>query len=931
MPRIVEDEKGVSLLIEYLILMGVMSVFVVVMSLQLHETLTESQVSRVMENQFADVASQVSAIYTDYILLMPSEGQIVTRISMLPEIGNRQYNLKMDLYENVGYVHLSSGSIESYMGLGYKKFLRTGGVIEIRPGGEVLSSKAESKDQPKVVYKKEEACPFVPKIRVSFDPSSVEFNNFTNMTVSFENEITEPVIWRIDFWNGSSLSDVSYGGVYRTQIQITDITGCTQKPSSSNDYLCTVTAKAWIHNRVSCNSSVNNTLLVSTTPKLSNPYLVYEKWIEPNLVRRGEPFEVHLKLEGRGFVVEGLANLSVVHVIDVSGSMIWPTIFKDYKKTVTPNVISRTITLNENGKLEIYAYTTDSLPSWYNSTLCKCSNKCPVGYDSSLIKLYVNGTEASTVYQDGSAIGKQYTNNKAPNGDYTIEVVAAAPEQINITLKVVFKGKEILNETVPYSNYVVESFTLPGGVNYKFLAIYNITNLPSLSNTQWNSSWNRVEYYTVYGQPRYWEYTSRLCGSNSAFSQGTLNVWLILPDGSKDFLMKGSGSAWYQARNNYGINGIYADAFIVDPGVGEYRFVIVPISKNPVTFQATALIKRIDAAKLAGITFNSMLGEKDFVGLTNFTTDAQRIAVNSSPLRFMTTDKSFVNNLINQMRAELATDHADGLYYGSRVFPVWNEGGNNCTDCIKDTRPLLIMLTDGEPTICNSNNDPNKYYGCFADCSNCTGGSWCEPCKNQALCIANYLKNFKINDFNVSICTIGFSTDISGQGQQFLRQLASLRPDNNEPCYFFATTSDELVNAYKTIFNAFQIAAKNISVQEAVNVSIISPFDFIDARVVSSKGSPVSITVESRNESTVIRLNMSSIQKDEVVELILKLKAKDEAPTGEYDVNIDSESYIEYTVLDYRGQESGRITLPIISDKDKVRIVTGDQPEIIIR
>jgi hypothetical protein len=87
----------------------------------------------------------------------------------------------------------------------------------------------------------------------------------------------------------------------------------------------------------------------------------------------------------------------------------------------------------------------------------------------------------------------------APNGDYTIEVVAAAPEQINITLKVVFKGKEILNETVPYSNYVVESFTLPGGVNYKFLAIYNITNLPSLSNTQWNSrlEWNRI----LYGRP----------------------------------------------------------------------------------------------------------------------------------------------------------------------------------------------------------------------------------------------------------------------------------------------------------------------------------------------------------------------------------------------------------------------------------------------
>ncbi|MEM2191333.1 MAG: hypothetical protein QW540_07905, partial [Archaeoglobaceae archaeon] len=62
----VVDNRGVSLLVEYLILMGILSVFVVVMSLQIHDTLNEVQLSRVVENNFADVASQISAIYTDY-------------------------------------------------------------------------------------------------------------------------------------------------------------------------------------------------------------------------------------------------------------------------------------------------------------------------------------------------------------------------------------------------------------------------------------------------------------------------------------------------------------------------------------------------------------------------------------------------------------------------------------------------------------------------------------------------------------------------------------------------------------------------------------------------------------------------------------------------------------------------------------------------
>jgi len=55
------NERGVSILIEYLILMGILSVFIVVMSLSLDAQLKSSQISKVAENQFSDVASQLSA------------------------------------------------------------------------------------------------------------------------------------------------------------------------------------------------------------------------------------------------------------------------------------------------------------------------------------------------------------------------------------------------------------------------------------------------------------------------------------------------------------------------------------------------------------------------------------------------------------------------------------------------------------------------------------------------------------------------------------------------------------------------------------------------------------------------------------------------------------------------------------------------------
>lgn len=167
----VVDERGVSLLVEYLILMAILSVFVFVLGMSVHNVLTETQVSRVVENQFADVASQVSAFYTDYTLLRPQSGYIRTKVSMLPEIGDYKYSVK--LKEEGDKVYVVVGSTDNKFlaesGLGLNKFIMPdGGVLPIESKGEVLSTESESENKPEISYEKEEECPFDVKPRMYF-------------------------------------------------------------------------------------------------------------------------------------------------------------------------------------------------------------------------------------------------------------------------------------------------------------------------------------------------------------------------------------------------------------------------------------------------------------------------------------------------------------------------------------------------------------------------------------------------------------------------------------------------------------------------------------------------------------------------------------------------------------------------------------------
>lgn len=98
-------------------------------------------------------------------------------------------------------------------------------------------------------------------------------------------------------------------------------------------------------------------------------------------------------------------------------------------------------------------------------------------------------------------------------------------------------------------------------------------------------------------------------------------------------------------------------------------------------------------------------------------------------------------------------------------------------------------------------------------------------------------------------------------------------------------TSEELVEAYKTIFNLFQIAAKNISVHDTINISIGGPFEFISATATSNRDNINIPDVIPFPDKTVIEVDIASIQKDEVVEIVIKARVKEDAQEGTYDIN----------------------------------------------
>ncbi len=987
------DKKAVSLMLEYIILAGILSVFVVILSLQLNDALERTQVDRVIQNQFSDVAAQISTLYTDYILIRPSRGEISTTLTMLPQIGDYSYLVTFRNDSNSVYltVKTTDERFVANSSLGFRFFLYEDGIQSVRASGESLSVEAQSEagEKPELRYeKRNESCDFIPKPRLVAQPTNLLLapteDKYVTVELYFTNadEIGE-VEWNLTYWGGE-ITNSSKNWEESLPINWTTILSASTCSVEYPKATCWLNVTAWQKGKENCSSSFKLPIFVTANIEKSPPELLIGKWSEPSVVGVNEPFEIHIRLEGRGFTKSG-GNLSVVQVLDVSGSMIETTQYEDFKgesgneNVVTPKIVAVRVNLSEAGQLMVYAYTNDTLPDWYSNDMCKVcdnyENNCPwygKGYADEFVKLEVDGDSASAANIADARFGKYYSQSVS-EGWHTIRVVARAPDAIDLKIEIasdknitdcdvtsefesdVVTGTKSCSVTIyNYTNYKDLELNLPPLTGYLYMRIDNVSYIPKWEYAECpDSSTKLIDGYCG-RYSRYVRYESVGCGIGD-YSDGNIHSWVVRPGNYKEFLLKRDHYdccvntlfgwwcweqldylTWYYSESNYGTD-YYSDYFIEYPDPGTYKIRISPLTFTNVEFTGKAYIERLDAAKVAAKTFNNMLGDRDFVGLVKFSTDASRTQVNSSPLMYMTTDKTRVNDGadgVEDCEPTCATDPAEALYNALKVFPIWNESGNNCTECINNTRPLVILLTDGRPTTCNYNYD-DEYPA--VDCPCTDDDYW-----SQIECMADFLKNTEVNGYNITLCTIGFGPDVDEDAQTRLKNIASLRPDKNEKCYFFAETSQDLVAAFREIYNIFRIAAKDVVIHDTVNTTLEPSLEVLDVRAYkyysnftgdfSACGSNPpcwdlsdQISIGSSPNGTVIQLSLENIKIDEVVEIIITAKVQ---KTGVLYVN-HPDSWVEYTSIDITGEPGARVTESLTSNV-YIMVIKKKEPSIIL-
>ncbi|RLI88713.1 MAG: hypothetical protein DRO98_02560, partial [Archaeoglobales archaeon] len=85
------NSKAVSIVLEYVLLMSILSIFVFFISSTLNYQLEEVQTAKVIDNQFSDVASEISSQLVDIFSISPKNGYVRAKIYMPDKIGDYDY------------------------------------------------------------------------------------------------------------------------------------------------------------------------------------------------------------------------------------------------------------------------------------------------------------------------------------------------------------------------------------------------------------------------------------------------------------------------------------------------------------------------------------------------------------------------------------------------------------------------------------------------------------------------------------------------------------------------------------------------------------------------------------------------------------------------------------------------------------------------
>ncbi|MEM0215716.1 MAG: vWA domain-containing protein, partial [Archaeoglobaceae archaeon] len=667
-----------------------------------------------------------------------------------------------------------------------------------------------------------------PSAVLKIKPNSVLSGN--NVTIDVSNS-TSPVFWewKVLNWNGTVVAE----GDKNQKIREITIYWSSDIPTRCKNYTLIGSSESAVCNFTLIVTDSRGFYAEDTEEVLIanragvEPDLYIRKFIVPDTLSIGQPFELHLKLVGRGFVLnETRKSLSVVTVIDRSLSMhagnineahSERTLYKSFTSSVQPNITKIVFDVNSSFKNDEF-YVNIS------------SNPVPERGDSAFA-VYITKPDGSNLTLTGVRTYKDDKIGDSEIGNWTFEIIVANKYPLNLNIRI-YSGQNC-----------------PDGSSCKLRDIITATYTPNITlyNFSLPSGYTRnnvYEFAYVYVPEKY---------------RNSFYLWL--GNNFCNYYSEVNGSVCFLQNINSEQN---------------YTVYIVPRLKNATSIEGSLWIEKLDAAKIASIKFlNDSLNLSDYKGLVNFSTSAYaHIVNNSSYLTKLTTDTSVV---ISQIKNITASGYTNYLLALNKSLEILTENES----IISGTKPLIVFLSDGMPTCkrvssCSGvgcYNLDGEYFICSLTACNP------DDCGSQVIPRANEIKNITIGGEYIDICTIGFG-DKKYYNETILKLMSGRRNLTNQSqimeCYYSAQTLDELINAFVSIGKLYERAATNITLNDTIPIEIslymypeVKPELFIDGKA------NCTLEWDFVSGGTSISMQCSEIYIDDIVEIVLKLMPKE--------------------------------------------------------
>ena len=107
------NDEGVTRLMEYIIITGVLLVLMIVMMVTINATIMEGPADRLRYHAFVDIGNGVSTRVVDLYVIAPGNGTIETRFDIPDEVAGRDYFVNVAMEGASQAIEVQGGSIKS--------------------------------------------------------------------------------------------------------------------------------------------------------------------------------------------------------------------------------------------------------------------------------------------------------------------------------------------------------------------------------------------------------------------------------------------------------------------------------------------------------------------------------------------------------------------------------------------------------------------------------------------------------------------------------------------------------------------------------------------------------------------------------------------------------------------------------------------------